>query len=539
MFDETGRRTGAGLAGVKITLLLCPLELRPVGGTARIFQQAGPCTGSGMFLTLSAAVMDLTAATLAPPAAAAANSFQAQFEALRRRAPALRNEDVAARRARLARLGAWLTANRTAIQEALYADFRKPAPETDVTEIWASQVEIKHTVAHLKKWMARRRVGTPLALLGTRSWVQVEPKGVVLVIAPWNYPFYLAVDPLVSAIAAGNAVVIKPAEQTPATSALLRRLAEELFRPDEVLVLEGGKEVATELLHLPWDHIFFTGSPQVGKIVMRAAAEYLSGVTLELGGKSPAIVDATANLRDAAEKLVWGKFINAGQTCVAPDYLLVQRPVQAALIEEMKAAIGRYYNPVGAGIKQSDSYARVVNDHHFRRLAALLEDAETRGATVAAGGVLDAAQRYIEPTILTDVPVGAAVLEEEIFGPLLPVLTFDELSETATYVNARLKPLAQYVFTTSAANRRYLLRNISAGGAAVNETIIHLAHPELPFGGVGNSGVGKAHGHAGFLAFSNEKGVLAQRVGRTGIKTMYPPYTSKVKQLIGWLVAYF
>ena len=483
--------------------------------------------------------MDLTAATLAPPAAAAANSFQTQFEALRRRAPALRNEDVAARRARLARLGAWLTANRTAIQEALYADFRKPASETDVTEIWASQVEIKHTVAHLKKWMARRRVGTPLALLGTRSWVQVEPKGVVLVIAPWNYPFYLAVDPLVSAIAAGNAVVIKPAEQTPATSALLRRLAEELFRPDEVLVLEGGKEVATELLHLPWDHIFFTGSPQVGKIVMRAAAEYLSGVTLELGGKSPAIVDATANLRDAAEKLVWGKFINAGQTCVAPDYLLVQRPVQAALIEEMKAAIGRYYNPAGAGIKQSDSYARVVNDHHFRRLAALLEDAETRGATVAAGGALDAAQRYIEPTILTDVPVGAAVLEEEIFGPLLPVLTFDELSETATYVNARLKPLAQYVFTTSAANRRYLLRNISAGGAAVNETIIHLAHPELPFGGVGNSGVGKAHGHAGFLAFSNEKGVLAQRVGRTGIKTMYPPYTSKVKQLIGWLVAYF
>ena len=482
--------------------------------------------------------MGPAATTLTPSAVAAANPFQARFEALRRRAPALRAEDAAARRARLHRLGAWLAANRTAIQAALYADFRKPAPETDVTEIWASQVEIKHTAARLNKWMARRRVPTPLALMGTRSWVQVEPKGVVLIIAPWNYPFYLAIDPLVSAIAAGNAVVVKPAEQTPATSALLRRMAEELFRPDEVLVLEGGKEVAAELLRLPWDHIFFTGSPQIGKIVMRAAAEHLSSVTLELGGKSPAIVDATANLRDAAEKLVWGKFINAGQTCVAPDYLLVQRSVQGPLLEEMKAAIGRYYDPTGAGIKQSESYARVVNEHHFRRLAALLEDAETHGATVAAGGALDAAQHYIEPTILTDVPAGAAVLEEEIFGPLLPVLAFDELSETAAYVNARLKPLAQYVFTTSAANRRYLLDNIAAGGAAVNETIIHLAHPDLPFGGVGNSGVGKAHGHAGFLAFSNEKGVLTQRVGRTGIKTMYPPYTSKVKRLIGWLVAY-
>lgn len=482
--------------------------------------------------------MDATTALPAPPAVAAANLFQAQFDALRRWAPALRAEDVAARRARLHRLGAWLAANRPAIQEALYADFRKPAPETDVTEIWASQVEIKHTAARLKKWMARRRVGTPVALLGTRSWVQVEPKGVVLIIAPWNYPFYLAVDPLASAIAAGNAVVVKPAEQTPATSALLHRLAEELFRPDEVLVLEGGKEVATELLRLPWDHIFFTGSPQIGKIVMRAAAEHLSGVTLELGGKSPAIVDATADLRDAAEKIVWGKFINAGQTCVAPDYLLVQRAVQGPLLEEMKAAIGRYYNPAGAGIKASDSYARVVNDHHFQRLAALLEDAQVRGATVAAGGALDAAQRYLEPTLLTEVPAGAAVLEEEIFGPLLPVLAFDELRDAAAYVNARFKPLAQYIFTTSAANRRYLLGHISAGGAAVNETILHLAHPDLPFGGVGNSGVGKAHGHAGFLAFSNEKGVLRQRVGLTGIKAMYPPYTSKVKRLIGWMLTY-
>ncbi|MFD1873946.1 aldehyde dehydrogenase family protein [Hymenobacter bucti] len=480
----------------------------------------------------------MTATPNFPTLASAPNRFQAQFEALRAQAPALRREAAAARRQRLQRLADWLTAHRTDIQQALYQDFRKPPAETDVTEIWASLVELKHTSRHLGRWLAPRRVGTPLALMGTKGWVQVEPKGVVLIIAPWNYPFYLAIDPLISAIAAGNAVVIKPAEQTPATSALLRRLCEDLFLPSEVLVLEGGKDVATELLRLPWDHIFFTGSPQIGKVVMRAAAEYLSSVTLELGGKSPAIVDATANLRDAAEKIVWGKFINAGQTCVAPDYVLVQASAQADLVAEMKAAITRYYNAQGEGVRQSESYARIVNEHHYARLARLLEDAEMRGATLAAGGGVEEQQCYIEPTILTDVPAGAAVLEEEIFGPILPVIAFDTPAEAADYVNARLKPLAQYVFTTNKQNRRYLLDNIAAGGAAVNETIIQLAHPELPFGGVGNSGLGKAHGHAGFLAFSNEKSVLQQRIGRTGIKTMYPPYTTGVKRLIGWLLTY-
>ncbi|MGI4870519.1 MAG: aldehyde dehydrogenase family protein [Janthinobacterium lividum] len=476
--------------------------------------------------------------TTSPPTTADANPFAAQFAALRANAPALRAEDYAARRHRLDRLADWLLAHRTDIQEALYQDFRKPPEETDLTEIWPSLTEIKHTRRHLAEWLAPQAVGAPLALLGTRGWVQLEPKGVVLIIAPWNYPFYLAIDPLISALAAGNAVVIKPAEQTPATSVLLRQLAEALFRPDEVLVLEGGKEVATELLRLPWNHIFFTGSPLVGKIVMRAAAEHLTSVTLELGGKSPAIVDATANLRDAAEKLVWGKFLNAGQTCVAPDYVLVQASVRDALVTEMQHAIQKYYNPGGAGIKQSASLARIVNAHHFGRLAALLEDAEAQGATVAQGGGLDKSQHYIEPTILTDVPAGAAILQEEIFGPLLPVLTFQDLPEAAAYVNARLPPLAQYVFTRSAANQRYLLDTVAAGGAAVNETIIQLAHPDLPFGGVGNSGLGKAHGHAGVLAFSNEKPVLQQRVGFTGIKQFYPPYTPRVRRLLGWLLRY-
>ncbi|MDJ0366311.1 aldehyde dehydrogenase family protein [Hymenobacter sp. H14-R3] len=485
--------------------------------------------------------MSAPVSLVAPPLAAfaaAPNRFATEFAALRANAPALRAEDVAARRRRLGRLADWLTANQTAIQQALYQDFKKPPEETDLSEIWPSLTEIRHSRRKLKRWAAPRRVGTPLALLGTKGWVQPEPKGVVLIIAPWNYPFYLAVDPLASAIAAGNAVVIKPAEQTPTTSALLRRLAEELFQPNEVLVLEGDKDVASELLRLPWNHIFFTGSPQIGKIVMRAAAEHLSGLTLELGGKSPAIVDDTANLRDAAEKIVWGKFINAGQTCVAPDYLLVQRSVEAPLLAEMRQAITRFYGPDNEAIKASKSFARVVNAHHFARLAALLDDAETRGATVAQGGSRDERQCYIEPTILTNVPAGATVLEEEIFGPLLPVLTFERLPEAAAYVNARLPPLAQYVFTTSPANRRYLLDTVAAGGAAVNETIIQLAHPDLPFGGVGNSGLGKAHGHAGFLAFSNEKSVLQQRVGFTGIKQFYPPYTGRVRRLLGLLLKY-
>jgi len=476
-----------------------------------------------------------TPATAPPPVA---NPYASAFAALRAQAPALGAASVAARRQRLARLEAWLLRNREAVQQALHQDFRKPTAETDLTELWPSLTELRHTRRHLRRWLARRRVGAPLPLLGTRSWVQLEPKGVVLIIAPWNYPFYLALDPLVSALAAGNAVVLKPAEQTPATSALLRRLAQELFPPEEVLVVEGGQEAATALLALPFDHIFFTGSPAVGKVVMRAAAEHLSGLTLELGGKSPAIVDDTADLRDAAQKLVWGKFLNAGQTCVAPDYLLVQASVRDQLVQAMREVLARYYNPDGLGVQQSPDLARIVNARHYARVAGLLADAQARGATLACGGHLDPRDSFIEPTILLDVPAGATILEEEIFGPLLPVLTFTTLAEAAAYVNARPKPLAQYVFSGSAANQRYLLGSIAAGGAAVNETILQLAHPGLPFGGVGNSGLGKAHGYAGLVAFSNEKAVLKQRVGLTNLRTFYPPYSSRTQRLLGWLLRY-
>ncbi|MBX0291474.1 aldehyde dehydrogenase family protein [Hymenobacter sp. HSC-4F20] len=458
------------------------------------------------------------------------------FARQRTRAEALRSEAVNARAVRLRKLGTWITNNRAAIQQALYSDFRKPTAETDVTEIWSTQTELRHTLRHLRQWARPRKVGTPLSLVGTRGWVQYEPKGVCLIMAPWNYPFYLALDPLISALAAGNCCIIKPSEMTPTVAALLSRMCQELFDPAEVAVVEGDKEVATALLQLPFHHIFFTGSPQVGKLVMRAAAEHLSSVTLELGGKSPAIVDETANLRDAAEKLVWGKGLNAGQTCVAPDYLLVHEAVRDQLVEEIRAVVQRFYNPAGEGIAASASYARIVNDHHYARVAGLLTEARAQGATVALGGHTDAAQRFIEPTVLIEVPAESRLMQEEIFGPLLPIRTFHALPEAVAEVNSRPHPLALYIFTQSAEHQRYLLQNIPAGGACVNETILHLGHPELPFGGLGNSGLGRAHGLAGFQAFSNEKSVLKQRVGRTGLKPIYPPYTPQVKKLVNWLL---
>ncbi|WP_240737276.1 aldehyde dehydrogenase family protein [Hymenobacter metallicola] len=468
-----------------------------------------------------------------------ADSPAALFARQQLRAPVLRRASAEDRAGRLRKLGQWIEQNRVAIQDALYADFRKPRAETDVTEIWSSQVEIKHTLAHLKQWMRPRRVGTPMSLLGTTSWVYYEPKGVCLIVAPWNYPFYLAIDPLVSALAAGNCCIIKPSEMTPAVAALLSRMARELFDPAEVAVVEGDKDVATELLRLPFDHIFFTGSPVIGKVVMRAAAEHLTSVTLELGGKSPVLIDATANLRDAAEKIVWGKFINAGQTCVAPDYVLVHESVQERFVQEVRQAVGRFYDPQGEGVVHSDSYARIVNKHHFARLSGLLEDAQREGAQVAMGGIVDGSQCFIEPTLLLGASPESRVMQEEIFGPLLPIQPFRTLMEAADFVNARPRPLALYLFTQNAENQRYLIQHVAAGGCCVNETILHLAHPELPFGGVGNSGMGKAHGHYGFLAFSNEKAVLKQRTGRTGIKLMYPPYTSKVQKMIDWLMRLF
>ncbi len=471
------------------------------------------------------------------------NSMLQVFREQQRYCQMLKQSTAAERIKTLRKLSKWIDEHSHDIQEAIYKDFRKPASEVNLTEIFPVQQEINHAIKHLKKWMKPTKVSSPLALAGSKSYVHYEAKGVCLIIAPWNFPFNLMVVPLVSAIAAGNSAILKPSEITPHTARLLRNMMEDLFHAREVKVFEGDKDVSEALLKLPFDHIFFTGSPAVGKIVMKAAAEHLTSVTLELGGKSPAIVDSSANLGEAAEKIAWGKWLNVGQTCIAPDYLMVTKNQQQALADEIIRATEHLFgggeNPGnGQGIENSPDYARIVSDRHFERLNELLEEAKQKGARVLMGGQTNAAERYIAPTLLADVPADARLWEEEIFGPLLPMRVVEDLGEAVTYVRQYPKPLALYFFSNHKKNQQYILEQTSAGGVCINDSLLHYMHPNLPFGGVNHSGLGKAHGHWGFLAFSNEKAVLRQRKGFTSVKPVYPPYTSKVQKLIGLMMKY-
>jgi aldehyde dehydrogenase (NAD+) len=440
---------------------------------------------------------------------------------------------------KLKKLENWIKANRERIKEAIFKDFSKPPEEVDLTEIFAVLADINYNVKHLKKWMKTQKVHTPLTLLGTSSYIQFEAKGVCLIIAPWNYPFQLMVSPLVSAIAAGNTSILKPSEMTPHTSRLIVEMCSDVFPPSEVVAFEGAIEVSKALLELPFDHIFFTGSPAVGKIVMAAAAKNLTSVTLELGGKSPTIIDETADLADAAEKIVYGKFVNNGQTCIAPDYLLVNQKVEFGLIEEIQKAINRMFDHDGKGIENSLNYARIVNEKHYFRLVELIETSASMGAEIALGGKYKVAEKFISPTIIRNVPIDSALLEEEIFGPILPIVIYNDIQECVDFINDRPKPLAEYIFSKSSDNQQYLLNNTSAGGVCINDCLIHFMNHELPFGGVNNSGIGKSHGLYGFKEFSNEKGVLKQRIGRTAIKPLYPPYSSSSRKIIDFLMKYF
>jgi aldehyde dehydrogenase (NAD+) len=450
----------------------------------------------------------------------------------------LREEPLKSRKDRLRKLRAWIHANRSRVHDAAYQDFRKAPQEIDGIEIFHVLNEIKLALENLEQWAAPKKVDAPLTMLGTRSFIQYEPRGACLIISPWNYPFSLAAGPLVSALAAGNAVVLKPSEMTPNVSRLLREMAEALFTPEEVTVLEGNADLAQELLKLPFDHIFFTGSPAVGKIVMKAAAENLSSLTLELGGKSPAFVAADANLDDAAERIAVGKFVNNGQTCVAPDYLLVDARVKEKLISKIKqCTTKRFFDSTSP--ENSASYCRIVNEKHFNRITALIEDAIAGGATVEWDGTHNRESRFMHPVILSNVSPSSRMLEEEIFGPVLPVITYNDLQEAIAIVNAKPKALSLYVFSSSRSTQRKILENTSSGGVCINDCGIHFLHHNLPFGGVNNSGLGKSHGHYGFLAFSHEKGVLSQRRGLTTLKPFYPPYTASSRRLMDWFLKLF
>jgi aldehyde dehydrogenase (NAD+) len=440
---------------------------------------------------------------------------------------------------RLKSIREWIKGHQKDIQEVLLADFQKPPIETDLSEIFTVTSEINHTIKNLKSWMKPKSVSTPLPLLGTSGKIYYEPKGCALIIAPWNYPFNLAIGPLVSALAAGCTAIIKPSELTPNTSSLIEKMISELFDPSEVAVFQGESDVAQELLKLPFDHIFFTGSPAVGKIVMKAAAENLTSVTLELGGKSPVIIDQDANLKDAAEKLVFGKFINCGQTCVAPDYLLVHKESKEKLLMELKVALKNMYDPKFNGIEKSPDLARIINDRHFERLVSSLKDGIQKGATIEFGGKYDAPSRYIEPTLVSCLNDDMTLMEEEIFGPILPIKTFSELDEAISYINGKPKPLALYYFGSNTTNSSRVIQETSSGNAMINDCVIHFLDLEMPFGGVNNSGMGKAHGHYGFLAFSNEKGVLKQRVGLNNATLLRPPYGAAAKKIVQSLIKWF
>ncbi|TXB61408.1 aldehyde dehydrogenase family protein [Phaeodactylibacter luteus] len=417
---------------------------------------------------------------------------------------------------------------RPELQEALWADFRKPKAEVDLTEVYAVLSEIRHARKNLKRWMKAERVPTPLPLLGSRSWIVREPKGVCLIISPWNFPFQLAIGPLVSAIAAGNTVVIKPSEHTPATSAVIRKVVGAVFPEEEAAVVEGGVETATALLSLPFNHIFFTGSPGVGKVVMKAAARHLASVTLELGGKSPVIVDETADIQLAAKRIAWGKFLNSGQICIAPDYVLVHESRAAELESALTEAIAQLY---GAEPSASADLGRMVNHSHLQRVAGYLEDARQRGARIVAGGKVDEEQKYMAPTIVCGVDRASALMQEEIFGPVLPLLTFARLEEAIGWVQQGEKPLALYLYSRDKKNIREVVRETRAGGTCVNNNDVHFMHPELPFGGSNNSGIGKSHGWYGFEAFSNARPVYQQLLPGA-LELLSPPYTSWKQRLI-------
>jgi aldehyde dehydrogenase (NAD+) len=427
------------------------------------------------------------------------------------------------RLAQLDRLRALLTENRDALVRALEADLRKPDPEGWLTDVGFTLGDLDVARKQLRRWMKPRRVATPLKLQPGRSWLQPEPLGVVLVIAPWNYPVQLALAPLAAAIAAGNCALIKPSEVTPHVSAVLAELVPRYLDPDCVAIVEGGVAETQALLAERWDHIFYTGNGRVARIVMAAAARHLTPVTLELGGKSPCLVDEDVDLDVTARRIVWGKFLNCGQTCVAPDYVLVHEARERELVERMAHWVHEFYGDLP---QQSPDLARIVNEQHVDRLAKLLES-----GTPVIGGQVDRADRWVAPTILRDVPPDAPVMQEEIFGPILPVLKVRDLDEAIAFVNARPKPLALYVFSRRQAVQDAVVERTSAGGVCVNAVLWHIGNEHLPFGGVGESGMGAYHGRHGFEAMSHLKPVLKKST-KADPKIGYPPYTKWKKALI-------
>ena len=423
------------------------------------------------------------------------------------------------------------------IQVAIYKDFNKPAEEVLLTEIYPVISGIKHTIKNINKWMKDKKVRTPINSFGAKCRIRHESRGISLIISPWNFPFLLAIEPFVSAVAAGNCVMIKPSEYSPFTTNFIKKMISEIFSENEAIVFEGDHKVSQILLNKPFDNIFFTGSPQVGKIVMEEAAKNLTSVTLELGGKSPVIIDSSADLDEAARRVAWGKCLNAGQICVAPDYLLIPEDKKEEFISLMIKYITRYYGNFEK-CEKDIKYCSIINEKHFERIKNLVDEAVFKGAKIRFGGYYDEAERRISPTILTDIKPGSSILEEEIFGPVLPVISYRNIDEALEYIKSKPKPLVTYVFGRNNRNIDYILDNTESGDCVVNDVVVHFANVNLPFGGINNSGIGKSHGYHGFMAFTHERAYMKQ-AKISAISILYPPFTDKTKKLINFLMKYF
>jgi acyl-CoA reductase-like NAD-dependent aldehyde dehydrogenase len=437
-----------------------------------------------------------------------------------------KTKDVAFRLEQLKRLKQAILDNQATILEAINADLNKPEFEAYATEIGVVR-EIDYAIKHLKSWVKPKKVSTSIEQFPSSACIYPEPLGVVLIISPWNYPFQLMISPLVGAIAAGNCAILKPSELAANTSRIVTQITEKTFDPAYITSIEGGVETSQELLAEKFDHIFFTGGTKIGQIVMEAAAKHLTPVTLELGGKSPCIVDSNVHIEHAAKRIAWGKFINAGQTCIAPDYLLVDRTIKNDLLTSIKQCIQEFY---GDDPAKSPDYGRIINQRHFERLASFLSEGQPY-----IGGQTNPEERYIAPTVIDGVDWDAPVMEEEIFGPILPVLEYSDLSEAIAKINERPKPLALYVFSKDQQKQERVLRETSSGGVCINDTVMQVGVSELPFGGVGSSGIGSYHGKASFDTFSHQKSVL-KRSFLLDLDWRYAPYQGKlklIKRIIG------
>lgn len=416
------------------------------------------------------------------------------------------------------------------IIQALYEDFKKPPFESIATETSYIISELKNTIKNIEKWARIKNVTPSILNFPSTDYIVKEPYGEVLIIAPWNYPFQLAMGPLIAAVAAGNQVTLKPSELTPKTSAVILKITEKVFTNQHVKVIEGGVEVTQKLLSQRWDYIFFTGSVAVGKIVAKAVAEHLTPITLELGGKNPCIIDETANLKLAAKRIVWGKFLNAGQTCIAPDYILIQEEMKNHFVDFMKNEITNAY---GEKPKDSPDFARIINEKNWHRLVSMIEPEK-----IISGGEIDIEDYYIAPTLIEENNLDSLLMQEEIFGPLLPIITYKNEEEIDKVISRYEKPLALYVFTDDKKFARKTILNYSFGGGCVNDTVIHFSNKRLPFGGVGHSGIGAYHGQLSFDTFSHHKGIV-KKANWLDLNLRYAPYTnskiSTLKKLLNWL----